>query len=129
MALVSIECEYCARRVVAYRSPSARPARFCSLRCLGKAQRGEGNPSFRGGRYIDSNGYVLVHRPDHHLCDVRGYVYEHRLVGEILKGRPLIEGEVVHHLNGLKADNRPDNLEVLSSQSDHAALHAAERHP
>ncbi|QOJ37088.1 MAG: HNH endonuclease [Nitrospira sp.] len=49
--------------------------------------------------------------------------HQHRLVAQRTIGRPLRSGEIVHHLNGDKRDNRPENLEVLSSQSQHARLH------
>lgn len=75
------------------------------------------------GRTIASNGYVLVRAPGHHLADVRGYAYEHRLVAERMLGRPLRAGEQIHHRNGIKTDNRPDNLEVCASR-----LHHGERH-
>jgi len=52
---------------------------------------------------------------------------EHRAVAEKKLGRPLRPGEVVHHINGDKHDNRPENLMVFSSQQEHVAYHAA--HP
>lgn len=49
--------------------------------------------------------------------------HEHRIVAEEKLGRPLRQGEVVHHIDGNKKNNQPDNLLVLPSQREHAALH------
>lgn len=76
------------------------------------------------GRTVASTGYVLIRvGVDHHLADVRGYAYEHRIVAESKLGRRLSENEVVHHINGIKADNRPENLAVVASAAEHSLLH------
>lgn len=88
----------------------------------------------RHGRSIASNGYVLIRvGKDHHLADVRGYAYEHRLVAEDKLGRRLRQGEIPHHVNGIKTDNRPENIEVVASPAHHHLRHRRQpstlRHP
>ena len=88
-----------------------------------KARFGALNNNWRGGRLIASNGYVLLRRPGHANADVRGYIYEHRFVAAEKIGRPLRPGEHVHHINGNKQDNRPENLEVVASAAEHSLRH------
>ena len=78
-------------------------------------------------RLRHSHGYIILLRPDHPNVNNSGYVYEHRVVMAEKLGRPLKDGEAVHHINGIRDDNRPENLEVFESHSAHMVEHQAER--
>jgi len=82
----------------------------------------ENNTFWRGGRMTDEDGYILVKCPEHPHKDRHGYVREHRLVMEQMLSRYLLPTEVVHHKNGLKFDNSPENLEVFGSNAKHLAM-------
>ncbi|KZS63070.1 hypothetical protein A4G28_04350 [Mycobacterium ostraviense] len=64
--------------------------------------------------------------PSHPDADSRGYVYEHRIVMEQKIGRRLTKTEVVHHINHVRDDNRPENLMLFASHSEHLRHHCAE---
>ena len=76
------------------------------------------------GRVVDPRGYILLRvGKDHHLADVRGYAYEHRIEAERKIGRPLGNGEIVHHINHDPGDNRPENLEIVGTIAEHRFRH------
>jgi hypothetical protein len=81
----------------------------CTL-CVTRA--GSSNANWKGGRTTHRKGYVLVLMRDHPRATKNGYTFEHILVLESVLGRLLEPGETVHHLNGVKDDNRPENLEL-----------------
>ncbi len=83
-----------------------------------KERRGPKSNNWKGGRTISSTGYVLVRQPNHPNADGAGYVLEHRLAMETKLGRHLISGEIIHHKNGIRNDNRIGNLE-LCVKSNH----------
>lgn len=78
----------------------------------------EKNPRWRGGTSIRS-GYRFIWTPE-------GYRREHRMVMEQVLGRPLLDTEVVHHINGIRLDNRPENLKLIESNSAHQIEHITE---
>lgn len=78
---------------------------------------------YHTGVVITHGGYKQVYTPGHVDADKAGYVREHRLVMSEKIGRALVKGEVVHHVNGDKLDNRLENLE-LTTLSEHASEHA-----
>jgi hypothetical protein len=88
---------------------------------------GENNPNYKGGKYIDDKGYVRILSPEHKY-NIKGYVYEHRLVVEKYLNRYLEAWETVHHINEIKTDNRVDNL-FLCTVSEHSAIHREGRKP
>lgn len=79
--------------------------------------------AWKGGRHNDAKGYIRACCPDHPFADAKGYVLEHRLVMGAFLGRPLLSTEVVHHINGIRDDNRIENLMRFDSRSDHVSWH------
>ncbi len=84
---------------------------------------GKMHPRFNEYRtYETRTGYVRVYNPSHPRSGVNGYIFEHILVWEQAHNKPLPEGWTVHHLNGIKNDNRPVNLAGMSSHAHRLVL-------
>lgn len=73
------------------------------------------------------DGYIKVYVPDHPNRTADGYVMKHILVMEREIGRHLLPGEVVHHKNKIRDDNRIENLQLMTA-SEHMSMHMKERH-
>lgn len=65
-----------------------------------------------GDKRVAEDGYVFVYRPDYPGIRRPYYIQEHRLVMEAVLGRRLRPFESAHHKNGIRHDNRADNLEL-----------------
>jgi hypothetical protein len=97
-------------------------AKYCGFKCSGMATKNRlrgVSPNWKGGRARHTNGYMYIVCRDHPNKVTGQYVLEHRLVCEKTIGRFLEKSEVVHHVNGIKDDNRIQNLMVFSSDSAH----------
>lgn len=94
-----------------------------SRKHMSEAKAGSRNPNWGGGRHKNFLGYVLVKIPGHIASNAQGYVFEHRLVMEECLGRHLDSNEEVHHINGVRDDNRPENLQLFPSKGAHQTFH------
>ena len=76
----------------------------------------------------DKSGYCRIFAPNHPMASKsnNGYILEHRVVMSDYIGRVLDKTEIVHHINRDRADNRIENLMLISSKSEHSQLHQKE---
>jgi len=87
---------------------------------------GENNPSWKGGRTkVLGYWFVLINpdNPYYPMANPYGTVMEHRLIMAQHLGRCLTKEEIVHHKNGVKDDNRVENLE-LTTKGAHVVDHS-----
>lgn len=115
---VEIVCDNCGGSFLMHQCylKRNRKHRFCSKRCEADFRRLNNTiDSYQGGTILP-NGYKYI--------TIDGVQREeHRVIMERTLGRPLKSSEIVHHINGNKLDNRPENL-VVTTISEHRKLHA-----
>lgn len=90
---------------------------------ISKSKMGELNGQYKNGKTKNIQGYILILSHNHPFKNSNNRVLEHRLVMEKYIGRYLTPKEVVHHINGIRGDNRIENLMLCKNTKEHFDIH------
>jgi hypothetical protein len=127
----NISCKKCGK-VFYVKKHALKTKKYCSRSCrfadraFWDLNKKEKCHLWKGGK-TKINGYILTRDDNHPFSTKNGkYVLEHRLVMEKAIGRYLTSTEDVHHLNGIKNDNRPENLIIVTHGAKHTLQHYSE---
>jgi len=118
--MIKTECGYCGADFAAKASLDRK---FCSRTCASRHRNAAPGATVPiGSTREEGNGYVMVKTET-------GWRQQHRIIIEQQLGRPLHPRERVHHRNGKRNDNRPENLELWRLKTkDPAGVRAADYH-
>ncbi len=79
--------------------------------------------SGKNGRLRKADGYVYLLKPGYYRTNIDGYIQEHIYVWEQHHNKQLPVGWIIHHLNGIRDDNRIENLKGMQRKKHHAFLY------
>jgi hypothetical protein len=110
-----ITCKQCGKTFQVIKSSKRQ---FCSLKCSCAYHINFRNPTWKGGRFTQKHGYIMVYIGN------GKYRFEHDLIMEKYLGRSLDKNERCHHKNAIRNDNRIENLELVTISE-----HTSKYHP
>lgn len=119
--MIKVKCDYCGKIFDDYPSNVKRHKKhFCGKKCEAKGKCYNNTfEEWKGGTIATTTGYVKI--------TINGKQYdEHRLVMQKHLGRKLEPWEHVHHINGVKTDNRIENLQLMTNE-EHVRFHGRNR--
>ena len=114
---VAENCLNCGKKL----SRIKKTNKYCSYSCSNHHTKLGNRNAYKNGRF-KHNGYIMQLAKGHPRGDKDGYVQEHRLIIEKHLGRYLDKNEVAHHKNGIRDDNRLENLRLMTT-SGHTSHH------